>query len=66
MDRINLILDNFAQSNDNLNMELFGMLVIGILLGMGGQSVRLKEECKAGQEYACKADKKLHELPSKN
>lgn len=42
-------------------MELLGMLVIGILLGMGGQSVRLKEECKKGEEYACKADKKLHE-----
>lgn len=41
-------------------MELLGMLAIGILLGMGGQSVRLKEECKKGKEYACLADKKLH------
>lgn len=47
-------------------MEIICLLGIGILLGMGGQSVRLKEECKAGQEYACKADKKLHEMPFKD
>lgn len=42
-------------------MELIGMLVIGVLLGMGGQSVRLKHECEKNQkEYACLADKQLH------
>jgi hypothetical protein len=42
-------------------MIILGAIWMGFLLGMGGQSLRLKHECKNGQEYACKADKKLHE-----